>query len=211
MSEDKSYPHEVQKHVCASCNADTDADGKPIILRCGTCKQVYYCNRNCQKEDWKNEHKAVCKPKCGICSLEFPKINNLVPMPISIDGGRKIFDACASCVKQMVDKAEIEKEGKMPCELCDEMITIADFTTPSIYKRDGISYHIRACVTCIQKQQELAQTNQDTEEYRELLKCVENSINSSQELFKMAQTKRSELVKEKENKKKKKKKKNLKV
>jgi hypothetical protein len=40
--------------VCRNC-------GKSGQLRqCGNCKQVKYCNRNCQKEDWK-EHKKNCK------------------------------------------------------------------------------------------------------------------------------------------------------
>jgi len=125
-------------------------------------------------------------------------------MPVSIDGVRKLFDTCASCVKQIVDREEIEKEGKMPCELCNEMITTTDFTTPSIYKREGLSYHIRACVSCIQKQEAFAQANEDTEEYRELLKYVDKSITSAQEMFQIAQAKHAELVKKKENKKKKK-------
>jgi hypothetical protein len=40
--------------VCRNC-------GKSGQLRqCGNCKQVKYCTRNCQKEDWK-EHKKNCK------------------------------------------------------------------------------------------------------------------------------------------------------
>ena len=31
-------------------------------LKCGRCKQVYYCSRQCQKQDWCHTHKHVCKP-----------------------------------------------------------------------------------------------------------------------------------------------------
>ena len=207
MSEEQSTESGFKYNVCASCNASTNTDGNPIFLRCGTCKGVYYCNRVCQKKHWKTEHKAVCKPPsptCEVCSLEFLNSKNLVPIPMSIEGRPKIFDACASCVKQIVDRAEMGKEEKMPCELCDEMIMITDFTTPSIYKREGISYHIRTCVSCIQKQETFAQANEDTEEFRELLKGVDKSIIMAQELFQLAQTKHEESVKEKEKKKKKK-------
>ena len=32
----------------------------PIMLKCGRCKQVRYCNKECQTADWK-EHKKNCK------------------------------------------------------------------------------------------------------------------------------------------------------
>ncbi|TPX48830.1 hypothetical protein SeMB42_g02842 [Synchytrium endobioticum] len=40
---------------CATCGVMSTSH-----LRCGGCKVVFYCNRNCQKEDWK-AHKAECK------------------------------------------------------------------------------------------------------------------------------------------------------
>lgn len=43
--------------VCHTCN-------KPHgnMLRCGKCKFVYYCSRECQKVDWK-DHKHMCQEK----------------------------------------------------------------------------------------------------------------------------------------------------
>ena len=48
---------------CANCFASPDT-----LMRCGTCKKAFYCNINCQTEDWKTEkdalelaHKSVCK------------------------------------------------------------------------------------------------------------------------------------------------------
>jgi hypothetical protein len=29
--------------------------------KCSRCKQVYYCNRHCQKQHWKHGHKKECK------------------------------------------------------------------------------------------------------------------------------------------------------
>jgi GTPase SAR1 family protein len=41
---------------CSSCGKD--AKGKSL-LRCGGCKKVEYCNRDCQKADWPS-HKRIC-------------------------------------------------------------------------------------------------------------------------------------------------------
>ena len=39
---------------CESCGSQT-------AQKCGNCKKVWYCSRNCQKEDWKG-HKNYCGP-----------------------------------------------------------------------------------------------------------------------------------------------------
>lgn len=31
------------------------------LQRCGGCKTVFYCNKNCQKIDWKTAHSIECK------------------------------------------------------------------------------------------------------------------------------------------------------
>lgn len=44
-----------EKVFCNSC-------GKDLVdsMLCSKCKLVYYCNKECQKTDWKN-HKEICK------------------------------------------------------------------------------------------------------------------------------------------------------
>ena len=57
--------------MCAFCGKHT---GK--FQTCGSCKKVMYCNRECQKKDWKN-HKTICQtehlqPKpCSGCEKNF--------------------------------------------------------------------------------------------------------------------------------------------
>jgi len=49
---------------CAQCGSTTrkeeNAAGKPL-LKCGACKSVYYCCRECQKKSYKAGHKEECE------------------------------------------------------------------------------------------------------------------------------------------------------
>lgn len=46
---------ETPSKICNACKKeDTE------LLRCGKCKQSYYCNIDCQKQDWAT-HRINCK------------------------------------------------------------------------------------------------------------------------------------------------------
>lgn len=53
---DSSASSEREARRCAACGR---SDLK--LLRCGGCKKVYYCNRQCQR-DHRPKHKALCAP-----------------------------------------------------------------------------------------------------------------------------------------------------
>eukprot|EP01084_Bolivina_argentea_P022855 42511_1 len=42
------------KRMCGSC------EGNVAMKRCGACKHVYYCSKECQRNDWKT-HKIYCQ------------------------------------------------------------------------------------------------------------------------------------------------------
>ena len=64
---------ETFKH-CGRCFL-SEADLQPLSL-CGRCKQISYCSRKCQKEDWKAGHKEVCKEPL------LPAVEAAAPLPV---------------------------------------------------------------------------------------------------------------------------------
>ncbi|CAE7211708.1 Zinc finger MYND domain-containing protein [Pyrenophora teres f. teres] len=55
MASTESLNVSLTSKPCTSCS------GAPARRRCSRCKAAYYCDRNCQKSDWKT-HRNVCEP-----------------------------------------------------------------------------------------------------------------------------------------------------
>ena len=53
-------PGKKQGIVCGSTPCSKFAASYEKYLTCGKCRSVWYCNKNCQREDWKR-HKKFCK------------------------------------------------------------------------------------------------------------------------------------------------------
>lgn len=53
--ESQKLTQDVPLSLCAYCGKK----GKEL-QRCGRCKTVYYCDRDCQTKDWKAGHKSTC-------------------------------------------------------------------------------------------------------------------------------------------------------
>uniref|UniRef100_A0A8W8KZ01 phytol kinase n=1 Tax=Magallana gigas TaxID=29159 RepID=A0A8W8KZ01_MAGGI len=47
---------ENQGNICSFCGEEA-----PDSLKCGRCKEVYYCSKDCQREHWKEGHREQCK------------------------------------------------------------------------------------------------------------------------------------------------------
>jgi len=52
-----------QCSCCGQMLASHGRNGK--LLSCVTCKVTHYCDRACQKRDWKKGHKSMCRPAEG--------------------------------------------------------------------------------------------------------------------------------------------------
>ena len=56
---------------CRSCGQILVSVNREVkLMSCGVCKNTHYCNRECQKRDWKLCHKLVCSATPVIKNLE---------------------------------------------------------------------------------------------------------------------------------------------
>ena len=44
----------IDNKICAFC-------GEEAQLKCAMCRVSYYCDKECQKNDWQTSHKEICK------------------------------------------------------------------------------------------------------------------------------------------------------
>ncbi|KAH8817731.1 hypothetical protein DL96DRAFT_1623181 [Flagelloscypha sp. PMI_526] len=51
----------ITKTCCQCCLKSEEEIGEPF-KRCKNCKTVWYCSVECQKRDWKAEHRRICTP-----------------------------------------------------------------------------------------------------------------------------------------------------
>ncbi|KAK4960899.1 hypothetical protein LTR10_001388 [Elasticomyces elasticus] len=64
------------RQVCGICGKGG------ILFKCGRCKHIYYCSKECQTEDWKF-HKNLCK----VIGPRFPKIKGKAyPVALEVEG-----------------------------------------------------------------------------------------------------------------------------
>ena len=52
------YKKLVDRFQCSNCKGTIH-----ILMSCGQCGEVSYCDRNCQLEHWKRAHKKECSKK----------------------------------------------------------------------------------------------------------------------------------------------------
>ncbi|KAI0837154.1 hypothetical protein F5Y06DRAFT_297941 [Hypoxylon sp. FL0890] len=53
---------EKKQMLCGNYDCPTDElFGLDKLNVCSACSSVFYCSKSCQKQDWKNRHKPLCK------------------------------------------------------------------------------------------------------------------------------------------------------
>ncbi|KAJ6541588.1 hypothetical protein B0H19DRAFT_1268573 [Mycena capillaripes] len=77
----KDYAHIA---LCESCRKP-ETPGSQRFMRCKACienvsRKVYYCSRQCQREDWKVRHKRICGKAMTVQESE--ETANIPPKPV---------------------------------------------------------------------------------------------------------------------------------
>ncbi|EJD47190.1 hypothetical protein AURDEDRAFT_163797 [Auricularia subglabra TFB-10046 SS5] len=49
------HAEDLDLHACAHCELES-----AVLRRCSLCREVRYCGRECQAEDWQNQHREEC-------------------------------------------------------------------------------------------------------------------------------------------------------
>jgi hypothetical protein len=123
-------------HACANC-------GKPGLKRCGRCKIVYYCSKECAAACWK-EHKTSCHaPEASDVASSACKPNNAaVHAPKCEHCGKPTFYGCSRCKKmRYCSQACIDADYENHIRTChippisgiqNSLPVVGQFTMPSL-------------------------------------------------------------------------------
>jgi hypothetical protein len=106
--------HKITGLFCAYCKTGEQSHFK--FHQCSCCKQVRYCNRICQIQDYKN-HREFCKKKANAMTMA-----NLYPSPI--ENSNNIDDNfLCTCFNQKEQNLFIKSKSNICCALdCNRKI-----------------------------------------------------------------------------------------
>ena len=57
------YNNQEKEKFCFTCSKVNIH-----LLKCGNCKSIYYCSKECQKSNW-TDHKKICKYESDIITI----------------------------------------------------------------------------------------------------------------------------------------------
>jgi splicing suppressor protein 51 len=110
---------------CSTCGKTASESGVATLNRCAQCKKTAYCNRDCQKEDWKT-HKKVCGKRANTGAgnannHSAPVLKNLehhVPNPFTqLDQGKYLHDRPKQDVyKLLIDSFRMRQQDETQFE-----------------------------------------------------------------------------------------------
>ena len=66
---------------CDCCHVKRNQVDQHELLRCGRCKNAYYCSSACQKQQWRAGHKQACRAPGQIEAGDYMKLKGLVSRP----------------------------------------------------------------------------------------------------------------------------------
>lgn len=100
--------YNLRNKVCANCK-------KPgARLKCEGCRQRRYCDKDCQKKDWKEEHRKQCAKLQQVFSPPSPRGGGAAGVAAAACGG----DTAAASVGPENPQGGGEVEVENPCPIC---------------------------------------------------------------------------------------------
>ena len=99
---------------CAQCGKKK-TDGCRL-MKCSSCRQVYYCSEECQKKNWRRH-----KRRCGMFNEPAVLCNAAVTGCSCVDCGRRTGNYCDFCLaKDRIPDAAWGEQQRTPlCTDCD--------------------------------------------------------------------------------------------
>ena len=84
-----------QMRQCTSCGKVLMSMLRDVkLMSCAVCKVTHYCNRECQKKDWKLNHKMMCGPTPVMQNLESAQMCVRILTLISLSTTSEGVDHC---------------------------------------------------------------------------------------------------------------------
>lgn len=81
--------------LCGSCGTMLMSKLRNVkLMSCGVCKVTHYCNRECQKKDWKLAHKMICGTTSVMKNLETSQICVRILSIMSLSTTSEGVDPC---------------------------------------------------------------------------------------------------------------------
>ena len=112
-----------QCSCCGQMLASLAGNGK--LLSCATCKVTHYCDRACQKRDWKKGHKSVCRPVEGKQDIDVVmhicvRALTLMRLTSVFDDGSEILTIVSPNVLSSIFLEKTDPQSQMYVDLANE-------------------------------------------------------------------------------------------
>lgn len=163
--------------------------------RCGDCKCVAYCSRECQKADWKSSHRYECKKM----SLQHNNNNNrdlLQNVESEIDDNSVVFSQQQHSAYSMCPKgSKQEKKQYNLDENCGKIVEDRPYSFSKLYRHQNKKKinNDNAKIGVIFKDTTTTTTQEET---KDEIKSVEERINTLEELLRDSRARAAEKQKE---------------
>jgi len=121
------------KHECSNLLCKTVPLPEKLSL-CGRCRQVQYCSKECQTQDWKKTHKQDCMKlveKAMTQDVAIPTSSNPV-VTVSPSSSTPVVDDKAIRRKQLVDKGRARMASKKKRDTDKQKMTPSGQAVPDI-------------------------------------------------------------------------------